>query len=228
MSSARKRTTRGAGEVDHNRDVDTGQGSAQTERKLPQISKNSIRIYTKALLGLISFACFALALLPLLQKGKQGVIDFSEDVITSSLPSPLARKAKAGGIASYRSPIPFQLQGQHPSSKVVRTAEIKKQAAVKEAFLDSWNAYVEDAFGSDEYHPISQTGSNFSIDGGVGYFVVDTIDVLLIMGEEAEYRRARDWVRQVEWSSRGGKFSVFEVRNLLFFWLIKREDFSLC
>lgn len=218
MSSTRRRatttTTKAAPEVFQDVDIDSSQGTAQTQRSAtvptPSTSKSPIRLYIKALLGLVSIACFALALLPLLQKGQQGAIDFSENVVASLLPSPLAKKGKAR-ISTYKSPIPFQLESRHSSETVVRSADTQKQAAVKEAFLDSWNAYVEDAFGSDEYHPISQTGSNFSVDGGVGYFVIDTLDVLLIMGEEAEFRRARDWVQKVDWSNRRGKFSVFEV-----------------
>lgn len=110
--------------------------------------------------------------------------------------------------------LPFPIYQKGVASTIVRKADLEKKNAVREAFQDSWSSYVRDAFGADEYHPIARKGTNFSGDGGVGYFIVDTIDVLLLMGDKEEYNRARDWVRTLEWSDKSGKFSVFEVRVL--------------
>jgi hypothetical protein len=70
----------------------------------------------------------------------------------------------------------------------------------------------KDAFGDDEYHPISHRGSNLGSGGGIGYTVVDALDTMLLMGLESEYTRARTWVQEKLSFERHGYFSMFEVR----------------
>ncbi len=70
-----------------------------------------------------------------------------------------------------------------------------------------------DAMGSDEYHPLTHKGSNFSVNGGIGYTVVDSIDTMHIMGLNDEYVRARRWVEQSLSFDKEGSFSTFEVRS---------------
>jgi len=65
--------------------------------------------------------------------------------------------------------------------------------------------------GDDEYHPLSQTGSNLTKAGGIGYTVADSIDTMLIMGLEDEYQRARSWVADKLSFDRDANFSTFEV-----------------
>ncbi|KAK0474464.1 glycoside hydrolase, partial [Armillaria luteobubalina] len=67
-----------------------------------------------------------------------------------------------------------------------------------------------DAMGSDEYHPLTHTGSNFSAHGGMGYTVVDSIDTMYIMGLTDEYARARRWVEESLSFDKEGSFSTFE------------------
>ncbi len=67
--------------------------------------------------------------------------------------------------------------------------------------------------GSDEYHPLTHKGSNFSVNGGIGYTVVDSIDTMHIMGLNDEYARARRWVEQNLSFDKEGSFSTFEVRS---------------
>jgi hypothetical protein len=69
--------------------------------------------------------------------------------------------------------------------------------------------------GDDEYHPISHKGSNLTQAGGIGYTVVDAIDSLLLMGLDAEYLRARDWIEHDLSFERDAPFNTFEVRVLL-------------
>jgi hypothetical protein len=77
--------------------------------------------------------------------------------------------------------------------------------------------------GSDEYHPVSGKGSNLSSAGGIGYTVVDAIDTMLIMGLEAKYSRARQWVEEKLTFEREGNFNTFEVRPIwCLFGLLKR------
>ncbi|CAO1620662.1 unnamed protein product [Sympodiomycopsis kandeliae] len=117
--------------------------------------------------------------------------------------------------------LPFFLPPRGPPAKPSRQADDEKRDAVKNAFKSSWKAYVDDAWGSDEYHPISHTGSNLSVDGGIGYMITDALHPLLLMGEQEEYNRARDWIKDnlaggnEKWQRRG-RYNVFEttIRNL--------------
>ncbi|CAG8442737.1 12310_t:CDS:2 [Acaulospora morrowiae] len=86
---------------------------------------------------------------------------------------------------------------------------LKRQEKVREAFQHSWNGYVRDAWGYDEYHPISRVGSNLS-QRGIGFTIVDSIDTLLIMGLKDEYSKARDWIANTLDFNIDGNFNVFE------------------
>ncbi|OCH89742.1 glycoside hydrolase [Obba rivulosa] len=90
------------------------------------------------------------------------------------------------------------------------TADVPKRDAAVEAMLHAWLAYERDAMGDDEYHPISRKGSNLTNAGGIGYTVVDSIDTLLIMGLDEEYRRARDWIENKLSFDQDAKFNTFE------------------
>lgn len=68
-----------------------------------------------------------------------------------------------------------------------------------------------DAFGSDEYHPISHTGSNMTKDHGYGYTIIDTLDTMLIMNLDVEYIRSRSWVERDLDFHIDGIYNVFEV-----------------
>jgi len=69
----------------------------------------------------------------------------------------------------------------------------RRRTAIRDAFKTSWNAYERDAFGFDNYHPIGRTGSNLE-SKGIGYFIIDGLDVLQLMGLDEEYARAREWI----------------------------------
>jgi hypothetical protein len=82
---------------------------------------------------------------------------------------------------------------------------------VLEAAKHSWKGYESHAWGWDELHPISKTGSNLTRVGGVGYQIVDALDTFLVMGLEEEYKRAAGWVRSnLDWE-KDAEFSTFEV-----------------
>lgn len=70
--------------------------------------------------------------------------------------------------------------------------------------------------GDDEYHPISQQGSNLTKAGGIGYTIADSIDTMLIMGLHDEHARARDWVANKMSFDRDGNFNTFEVRPAIY------------
>ncbi|KAJ7724574.1 glycoside hydrolase [Mycena maculata] len=89
-------------------------------------------------------------------------------------------------------------------------ADVRKRDAVVDAFKHAWSAYERDAMGADEYHPLSHRGSNLGAGGGIGYTVVDALDTMLLMGLDAEYARAREWVAEELSFDQPGHYSTFE------------------
>ncbi|KAK0457421.1 glycoside hydrolase [Desarmillaria tabescens] len=77
-----------------------------------------------------------------------------------------------------------------------------KRAEIVEAFKHAWHAYERDAMGADEYHPLTHKGSNFSVDGGMGYTTCRL--------HRHDYARARRWVEQSLSFDKEGLFSTFE------------------
>lgn len=69
-----------------------------------------------------------------------------------------------------------------------------------------------DAFGADDYHPISHAGTNLTEAGGIGYTIVDSIDTMMIMGLDDEVARARKWIDEKLSFNRNASFNTFEVR----------------
>ncbi|KAF5384643.1 hypothetical protein D9757_007462 [Collybiopsis confluens] len=90
-------------------------------------------------------------------------------------------------------------------------ADDEKKEAVVKAFKYAWNAYVRDAFGYDEYFPISRRGQNLSTGGGIGYTIVDAIDTMYLMGLESEYEVARGWIEtELSFNHSHSAYSTFE------------------
>ncbi|KAL8280633.1 hypothetical protein RQP46_006956 [Phenoliferia psychrophenolica] len=98
-----------------------------------------------------------------------------------------------------------------PRSEQIEVDAVRR-GAVLDAFKDSYGAYEEDAFGFDDYHPISHRGSNMSPKGPIGYFLVDSLDSLLVMGLTDEFNRAREWVKDLSFDV-DDKFHNFEARH---------------
>ncbi|KAI3607745.1 glycoside hydrolase family 47 protein [Moniliophthora roreri] len=90
------------------------------------------------------------------------------------------------------------------------SVQATRQKAVVGAFKHAWKAYERDAMGSDEYHPDSGEGTDFSGDGGIGYFIVDALDTMHLMGLRSEYERARQWIQDELSFKRNGMYSTFE------------------
>ncbi|CAK5270184.1 unnamed protein product [Mycena citricolor] len=89
------------------------------------------------------------------------------------------------------------------------TDEAKREAIVH-AFKHAWLAYEAHAMGDDEFHPLSQEGTNLTTAGGIGYTVVDSLDTMLLMGLTEEYERARNWVANTMSFDRNASFNTFE------------------
>ncbi|KAM9939541.1 hypothetical protein OXX80_000983 [Metschnikowia pulcherrima] len=65
---------------------------------------------------------------------------------------------------------------------------------VRDVFLESWRSYEENAWGKDEFHPVSGKGKNMG-PKPLGWFIVDTLDTLWIMDCKTEFAKAKDWVK---------------------------------
>ncbi|KAG0365416.1 mannosyl-oligosaccharide alpha-1,2-mannosidase [Gamsiella multidivaricata] len=98
--------------------------------------------------------------------------------------------------------------GNHRSKENPPIWEERKNK-VKQAFLHAWNAYRRDAWGKDEYHPISKYGSNM-IRKGQGFTIVDSLDTILLMGLEDEFQEAKTWVKNELDFDQDGEVNLFE------------------
>ncbi|WWC63138.1 uncharacterized protein I303_105738 [Kwoniella dejecticola CBS 10117] len=97
-----------------------------------------------------------------------------------------------------------------PIGGIKLKADEEKRKAVKDAFIWSWDAYEKYAWGADEFSPLSQTGSNLTSAGGVGYTIVDSLDALLVLDLIPEYERARDWCKTQLSFEKDATFNTFE------------------
>ncbi|WWC93648.1 hypothetical protein V866_000483 [Kwoniella sp. B9012] len=97
-----------------------------------------------------------------------------------------------------------------PVGGIKLEADVEKRQAVKDAFIWSWNAYEKYAWGSDEFSPLSQSGSNLTSAGGIGYTIVDSLDALLVLDLIPEYERARDWCKNELSFEKDAVFNTFE------------------
>ncbi|KAJ2817437.1 mannosyl-oligosaccharide alpha-1,2-mannosidase, partial [Coemansia furcata] len=113
---------------------------------------------------------------------------------------------------------------QHELNEVIKAALLRqsKRAAtdnallwpqrrlqVKAATKYAWDAYARDAFGSDEYHPLSNRGENMT-QAGVGYFIADVLDTLLLTGLTDEYKQGREYLASTLTFDQPGTVSLFE------------------
>ncbi|KAJ2160837.1 Endoplasmic reticulum mannosyl-oligosaccharide 1,2-alpha-mannosidase, partial [Coemansia sp. RSA 552] len=80
---------------------------------------------------------------------------------------------------------------------------------VVEAARTVWGAYKRHGFGRDEYFPISGESGNFTR-WGIGYFIADVLDTLLLMGLNDEYQEGRDFLVSQVTFDQNGAVSLFE------------------
>nr|XP_019044540.1 mannosyl-oligosaccharide alpha-1,2-mannosidase [Kwoniella bestiolae CBS 10118]OCF23470.1 mannosyl-oligosaccharide alpha-1,2-mannosidase [Kwoniella bestiolae CBS 10118] len=104
----------------------------------------------------------------------------------------------------------FSSEQSSPMGGIKLKADVQKKKAIKDAFIWSWNAYEKHAWGSDEFSPLSQSGSNLTSAGGIGYTIVDSLDALLVLDLMPEYERARDWCKNELSFEKDAVFNTFE------------------
>lgn len=108
------------------------------------------------------------------------------------------------------SPIP-RIQYDFPSeSRRERKERVKKQQAVKEAFLHAWNGYKDHAWMRDEVSPKSgRYEDSFS---GWGATLVDSLDALVIMGLDDELELALEALDKIDFTTTPSRqVNVFEI-----------------
>lgn len=108
--------------------------------------------------------------------------------------------------------VPFRLPPVHRiPDHPVDGADDAKREAVHTAFRQSWAAYEKYAWGLDEFHPLSRSGSNLLGDNRpLGYTIIDALDMLILLNETEAYAQARDWIRdELDWGIEG-RLNVFE------------------
>ncbi|EPQ26953.1 uncharacterized protein PFL1_05588 [Pseudozyma flocculosa PF-1] len=172
-------------------------------------SDGRVRRTIRLVLASIAAACFAYAAYGYLSPAGNGAPSAATaspkpyKVLDDFKPYQAPRKTVLDDKLPPRRPLP-----QQP----IRAADVERQAAVLDAFVHSWSAYRDNAWGYDEYHPLSKSGSNLSgkPGKGIGYTIVDSLDTIILLGLADEYRRARDWVRdELDWNIEG-RLNVFE------------------
>eukprot|EP01013_Petalomonas_cantuscygni_P015155 TRINITY_DN310_c0_g1_i1.p1 TRINITY_DN310_c0_g1~~TRINITY_DN310_c0_g1_i1.p1 ORF type:complete len:641 (+),score=170.15 TRINITY_DN310_c0_g1_i1:286-2208(+) len=65
---------------------------------------------------------------------------------------------------------------------------------VKKAFAGAWKAYRQHGNWADNYHPVSQTGSNWGGGRGIGVMTADAMSTMWLMGLTEEFDEAVEWV----------------------------------
>jgi mannosyl-oligosaccharide alpha-1,2-mannosidase len=69
-------------------------------------------------------------------------------------------------------------------------------AEVRAEFLHAWNGYKKFAWGRDEVHPVSGTGSNFFVPAhAFGLSIIEALDTLYVMELDDELDACIEWLR---------------------------------
>jgi mannosyl-oligosaccharide alpha-1,2-mannosidase len=98
----------------------------------------------------------------------------------------------------------FGAETQHNKAE-----RLQRQAAVKKAFLHSWDGYKKYAWLQDEVTPV--TGGFRNGFGQRGATLVDTLDTLAIMGLEEEFEAAVKAVKGIDFTTSAvPRLNVFE------------------
>ncbi|KAI0199849.1 glycoside hydrolase family 47 protein [Astrocystis sublimbata] len=70
-----------------------------------------------------------------------------------------------------------------------------RREQVKSAFITSWDAYLDNAWGIDRYHPVSGKGSQMS-PNGLGWIIVDSLDTIMLMNLTDRLAEPRKWLQR--------------------------------
>ncbi|KAL5615164.1 hypothetical protein BROUX41_005221 [Berkeleyomyces rouxiae] len=85
----------------------------------------------------------------------------------------------------------------------------KRRSEVVKAFELSWDSYAQNAWGFDEYHPISKTAKKMA-PKGMGWIIIDAIDTMILMGLSSRVDQAREWLQGTLTWDQDQDVNVFE------------------
>ena len=110
-------------------------------------------------------------------------------------------------------------------TKHIKDQRLQRQAAVKEAFLHTWNGYKTRAWLQDEVTPV--TGGYKNVFGQRGATLVDTLDTLIIMGLKDEFEDAVTAVKKIDFTTSAiQRLNVFETTIRFLGGLLSAHDLS--
>jgi hypothetical protein len=109
-----------------------------------------------------------------------------KEMMDNNLKPPVSGKTSGDKLLFEQYPPPAALYNSDP-----KWAERQKQ--VRQAFKHAWKGYATDAFGMDEYQPLSHRGHDWS-PGGIGLMIIDSLDTIMLMNLDDEYAQAREWI----------------------------------
>ncbi|ORY07453.1 glycoside hydrolase [Basidiobolus meristosporus CBS 931.73] len=115
----------------------------------------------------------------------------------------------------------LQLEQEEPEARIWK----ERRSKVVEAFQHAWKGYSEQAFGFDEYHPLTQNGTNM-IPKGIGYTIIDSLDTILLMNLTSEYDMAREWIQTRLDFNQTSDVNVFETTIRVFGGLLSAYHLS--
>ncbi|KAE9601634.1 hypothetical protein Lal_00040660 [Lupinus albus] len=101
---------------------------------------------------------------------------------------------------------------------------IQRREKVKDAMLHAWTSYEKYAWGMDELKPETKIGVDSF--GGLGATLVDSLDTLYIMGLDAQFNRAREWIAKSLYFNKNIEVSVFETTIRVLGGLLSAYDLS--
>lgn len=116
-----------------------------------------------------------------------------------------AEANESDGNEGEKPPQPQQIA--QPRNLHFKGPENERQRAVVEAMRHAWKNYKAYAWGKDQLRPLTKSYQEWF---GLGLTILDSLDTLLIMGLEEEFKEARDWVAANLDFSKARYVSLFE------------------
>jgi len=114
----------------------------------------------------------------------------------------------------------FGVETEHTKAE-----RLRRQGAVRDAFLHSWQGYKKHAWLQDEVTPVS--GGYKNDFGQRGATLVDALDTLVIMGLNEEFEHALKAIKRIDFTTAGAhKVNVFETTIRYLGGLLSAYDLS--
>lgn len=163
---------------------------------------------------------------------KKAAVDASASATAAAADDVHAEKA-AGGAGDGAGAAPTSPSGAVKSgslsglklvgAEIAGKADLVRQAAVKEAFMHSWNGYKKYAWGTDELMPRTKAGHNWLNQGGT---IIDAMSTLAVMGEVEEFKKNAEWIKSSLHFEGKGAVSFFETTIRVLGGILSAYEFS--